>query len=214
MVLLIQGMRHLWVSRWGRYVVAVVVLACVGGFVQQVVSPRVPYPYPGNLQRARILRQLEGTDGQHLVMVHYGADHDIHREWVYNRADIDRAKVVWAREMSPAEDQELKITSATGRSGWWMRMKPNPADRCSPGRSITIEYRPVNGSAKSNILADRDRRRGAPANLAKPAWRQLRACRRARRPASGCLLDGSRPHRAAGASRAVAFVARAAARDL
>jgi len=107
-VLLLQGMRHLWVSRWGRYVVGVVVLACVGGFVQQVVSPRMPYPYPGNLQRARILRQLEGTAGQHLVLVHYGAEHDVLQEWVYNRADIDGAKVVWAREMSPAEDRELK----------------------------------------------------------------------------------------------------------
>jgi hypothetical protein len=108
MVLLLQGMRHLWVSRGGRYVVGVVVLACVGGFVQQVVSPQVPYPYPGNLERARILRQLEGTAGQHLVMVHYRADHDVLQEWVYNRADIDGAKVVWAREMTPAEDRELK----------------------------------------------------------------------------------------------------------
>lgn len=107
-ILLLQGMRHLWVSRWGRYVAGAVVLACVGGFVQQVVTPRVPYPYPGNLNRARILRQLEGTAGQHLVMVHYGPDHDVLQEWVYNRADIDGAKVVWAREMSPAEDQELK----------------------------------------------------------------------------------------------------------
>jgi len=107
-VLLLQGMRHLWVSRWGRYVVGVVVLACVGEFVQQAISPRMAYPYPGNLERARILRQLEGTAGQHLVMVHYGADHDVLQEWVYNRADIDHAKVVWAREMSPAEDQELK----------------------------------------------------------------------------------------------------------
>ena len=83
-------------------------LACVCGFIQQVVSPQMPYPYPGNLQRARILRQLEGTAGQHLVMVHYGPDHDVLQEWVYNRADIDGAKVVWAREMIPAEDQELK----------------------------------------------------------------------------------------------------------
>jgi hypothetical protein len=116
-VLLLQGMRHLWVSRWGRYVVAVVVLACVGGFVQQVVSPQVPYPYPGNLERARILQQLEATPGQHLVVVHYGADHDVLREWVYNRADIDRAKVVWAREMSPAEDQEL-YSYFRGRKIW------------------------------------------------------------------------------------------------
>ena len=117
MVLLLQGMRHLWASRAGRYVVGVVVLACVCGFVQQVVSPQMPYPYPGNLQRARILRQLEGTAGQHLVMVHYEEDHDVHREWVYNRADIDRARVVWAREMNPAEDQELK-NYFRGRKIW------------------------------------------------------------------------------------------------
>jgi hypothetical protein len=117
MVLLLQGMRHLWASRAGRYVVGVVVLACVCGFIQQVVSPQMPYPYPGNLQRARILRQLEGTAGQHLVMVHYEEDHDVHREWVYNRADIDRARVVWAREMNPAEDQELK-NYFRGRKIW------------------------------------------------------------------------------------------------
>jgi hypothetical protein len=59
------------------------------------------------LQRARILDQLSRTEGRHLVIVRYGPEHDQNDEWTYNAADIDGAKVVWAREMDPARNCEL-----------------------------------------------------------------------------------------------------------
>jgi len=62
---------------------------------------------PGNLNRARILAQLDATPGQHLVIVHYEPQHDTDWEWVYNDADIDHSKVVWARDMGAAQNEEL-----------------------------------------------------------------------------------------------------------
>ncbi|RIK88620.1 MAG: hypothetical protein DCC67_00330 [Planctomycetota bacterium] len=58
-------------------------------------------------ERAAIQDQLEATPRRHLVFVEYDASHDPNAEWVYNRADIDRAKVVWARKMDPASDASL-----------------------------------------------------------------------------------------------------------
>jgi hypothetical protein len=41
------------------------------------------------------------------VIVRYGPLHNVHREWVYNAADIDGAKVVWAREMDTAQNRKI-----------------------------------------------------------------------------------------------------------
>ena len=58
--------------------------------------------------QAKVQQELEKLPGRHLALVRYAADHDPKSvEWVYNAADIDDARVVWAREMSPAKDREL-----------------------------------------------------------------------------------------------------------
>jgi hypothetical protein len=65
-------------------------------------------PWPrGNLERAAILRQLQSLPGKQLVIVRYSPEHDLDHDWVYNAADIDAAKVVWARDMGINNNLEL-----------------------------------------------------------------------------------------------------------
>ncbi|MEN6533536.1 MAG: hypothetical protein ABFD89_07730 [Bryobacteraceae bacterium] len=65
------------------------------------------YTGPGNVERAQIVSALTQSGGKHLILVRYSPEHSPQFEWVYNAADIDAAKVVWAREMTPREDARL-----------------------------------------------------------------------------------------------------------
>ena len=58
-------------------------------------------------QRARLLQRLSADKDQHLILVKYGPQHSYFNEWVYNDADIDSSKVVWARAMDFNEDCKL-----------------------------------------------------------------------------------------------------------
>jgi hypothetical protein len=73
------------------------VLVCV---VTAALTVRSASRHPASSwadERARIMRELSGMAGRHLVIVYYGEEHSVHDEWIYNRADIDGSRVVWAR---------------------------------------------------------------------------------------------------------------------
>jgi len=116
-LLVIQSMRHLRLWRWqgrpiGIELVRAVPMVCAFVILLRVTAvmahAQIEPAYPhGNLQRARILSDLEHLPRQHLVLVRYGNDHIPDREWVYNAADIDHAKVVWARDMGERGNEEL-----------------------------------------------------------------------------------------------------------
>jgi hypothetical protein len=61
----------------------------------------------GDPSRAVIAEKLSHTPGQHLILVRYVEDHNLHDEWVYNGAEMDTAKVLWARELDAEQNAEL-----------------------------------------------------------------------------------------------------------
>lgn len=57
--------------------------------------------------RHDLVEKLRSTEGSHLIFVRYEPDHDPHIEYVYNKADIDNAKVVWAHDLGQEENKKL-----------------------------------------------------------------------------------------------------------
>ncbi len=87
-------------------------------------------PQHWGVTRECVEKQLEQLSGQQLAIVRYAAKHEVLDEWVYNAADIDDSKVIWAREMTPAENLEL-IRYYPGRKVWLVEADQNPV-RVSP----------------------------------------------------------------------------------
>ena len=72
----------------------------------------------GNPER-RILvnQQMAQIPGKNLVFVRYWPQHIFQEEWVYNEADISAARVIWARDLGPAENEKL-IGYYPDRAAW------------------------------------------------------------------------------------------------
>ena len=60
---------------------------------------------PGTIHQSWVERQL--PPGRHLLLVRYQADHKWMNDWVHNQADIDGARVAWARELGGEADAKL-----------------------------------------------------------------------------------------------------------
>ena len=81
---------------------------------------------PAGFGREEIENQLMRLPGKHLVIVRYTPEHDPFDEWVYNRADIDGSKIVWARELSKSENQKL-FDYFKNRKIWLLKADETPA---------------------------------------------------------------------------------------
>lgn len=79
----------------------------------------------GPSERSQLINQLQASGGMHLVFVEYTKEHNIHEEWVYNAADIDRSTVVFARQMGLTKDMEL-IQYFSGRQVWRLVVGDEP----------------------------------------------------------------------------------------
>jgi len=90
---------------------------------------RLPLAYwetghePHRDARAAIQRFLMERPGPQLVIVRYGPGHSPSQEWVYNRANIDKSKVVWAREL---QDNEELLTYYANRTKWLLKADEYP----------------------------------------------------------------------------------------
>ncbi len=124
----LQGMRHMRVFRPGDQPVGlalvrltVVVLIVMCGFRLYAQPLHLSFPeWPSSTwnfswygpdvfgkDRVEVEHQLESLPGGQIAIVRYSSQHNPQDEWIYNAADIDQSKVIWAREMDPTNNAEL-----------------------------------------------------------------------------------------------------------
>jgi hypothetical protein len=58
-------------------------------------------------RRIAVRDRLAEVPGQLLVFVRYFPQHVFQEEWVFNAADIDSSRIVWARDLGPVENRAL-----------------------------------------------------------------------------------------------------------
>ncbi len=87
-------------------------------------------------RRIAVNQALAAHPGQQLVIVRYAPQHLFEDEWVYNQADVDATRVVWARDLA---DENAKLLSYyPGRTAWLLEPDAQPP-RLTPYQSVPHE---------------------------------------------------------------------------
>ncbi len=135
LAVIVQGMRHLRTWRWenrpsGQFLVRAIVVMCILMIPVQVhilAATPAPGSWPAiGPERVALEAQLKSAPGPQLILVRYRPNHDSLLDWVYNGADIDRQKVVWARDMGAEKNEEL-LCYYSDRRVWLLDADVTPA---------------------------------------------------------------------------------------
>jgi hypothetical protein len=123
------GSPRAFASPWRRMVV-LLPLACVASLALRVDarindwSEGADSPDTGalltddwSLRRANMERWLEQQPQTQLVFVRYAPNHLVNFEWVYNKADLVHAHVIWARDLGTEHDR-LLLDRFPERTAW------------------------------------------------------------------------------------------------
>jgi hypothetical protein len=102
----VEGLRILGNRSSGSIVAKMLFCLCIAQFALMYTAYASGTDRTGE-RRKNINQQLGQISGQLLVLVRYWPNHLYQDEWVYNAADIDSARVVWARDLGDDEDKKL-----------------------------------------------------------------------------------------------------------
>jgi hypothetical protein len=114
-LLLVQAIRHVRTMRaferpigpaLSRAAILLLAIDVSLGVAHGVCDP-LKWACTGDPSRAAIVKRLSHTPGKHLVIVRYPEGYNVHDDWVFNGAEIDSAKLLWARETNPQQNQKL-----------------------------------------------------------------------------------------------------------
>ena len=100
-------------SRFSALAARIILLLCIAQFALEYglhVFSNDPWSLALRNPERRVFigNQLARAPGKQLVFVRYWPRHIFQDEWVYNVADIDGARVVWARDLGAAENEKLR----------------------------------------------------------------------------------------------------------
>ena len=132
----VVGLEQLGSLKAGHEAAQLIVLLCIAQFLYWYgihLAGNTDAPFEtwhtldhGNANRVAVSRQLAQQSGRQLVFVHYAPQHIFQEEWVWNEADIDAARVVWARDLGTDENRKL-LAYYPGRTVWLLDPDQSPA---------------------------------------------------------------------------------------
>jgi hypothetical protein len=144
LIVLVQCWRHMlvwWRARRAglaisRQLITACCLAMLLGSLGRAVEPVLPSTlrhlppiweslYPARRLRDDVTAKLESIPGKHLLFVKYSPDHCFCEEWVFNSADIEQQRIVYARPYSPESDEDL-ARALPDHDVWLVEPDENP----------------------------------------------------------------------------------------